>query len=365
MGKITIRLAQESDNDSILALAERCPQEGMISFWVNRSPRFNSVHRLLDHDAFHYVACEGERVIGLVGVIHFQASMLGKHCRVAYIMDLRLDNAWRNGTTAFKMIKGATDYLLNGKVDYVIGNFLKDNKRPTVFASGRAGIPKGFHMGDNRVFNIIPLLNKPVDSRYEISSPTEADLPELVRLYTRYTASYRMAPVYSEDRLRFLLKNLQGFSLENFLVARQNGVVKAVTAVWDENNYKSYQVTRLNSKIKIANALLKAMSMVIKVPAPIRVNQPLKQKSLILYAHDNNPVALTALFKEVNNRHRGTDYTLLTLYAQERDPVFECIKDLQGIDIKSEMYLFCQDTSKYEPLAASNLPDLLDISLTV
>jgi hypothetical protein len=297
--------------------------------------------------------------------MYFDALMLGKPSRIAYIMDLRLDTAWRSGTTAFKMIKGATDYLLDGKVDYVIGNFLKDNKRPTVFASGRAGIPKGFHMGDNRIFNIIPMRLRPVDPRFQISTPTESDLSELATLYKNYASQYRMATMYTEERLRYLLETLQGFGLEHFLVARENGIIRAVTAMWDEHYYKSYQVTRLNTKIKLVNRALKALSLFTKVPAAVKVNQPLRQRSLVMYAHDDRPEALTALFNEVNNRHRGSDYTLITLYAQERDPVFECVQNLMGVDVRSEMYLFCEDTSKYEPLSDSNLPDQLDISLIV
>ena len=30
--------------------------------------------------------------------------------------------------------------------------------------------------------------------------------------------------------------------LDNFLVARENGKIRAVTALWDEHPYKSYQV---------------------------------------------------------------------------------------------------------------------------
>jgi hypothetical protein len=365
MRKITIRLADESDNESILALAERCPQEGIISFFVNRSPRFNTLHRLLDPDAFHFVACEGDRVIGLVGVIHFQATLRSEPCRFAYIMDLRLDVAWRNGTTAFKMIKAATDYLLSGTVDYIIGIFLKDNKRPTVFASGRAGIPKGFHMGDNRFFNIIPLRRRPVDSRFDISTAVDSDLPELSALYRLYASQYRMAPVYSEERLRYLLDTFEGFGLNQLLIAREDGVIRAVTGMWDEHYYKSYQVTRLNTKIKLVNQALGVMSLFMKAPAQVQVNQPLRQLSLMLYAHNDCPEALAALFNEVNNRHRGSDYTLITLYAQERDPVFNCVKGLVGVDVRSEMFLFCKDTSKYEPLADSSLADQLDISLIV
>jgi hypothetical protein len=105
MSSIRIRLAQEADNDQITALAERCYQEGMITFFVNRTPRFNTLHRLLDPNSWHYVVEDGDTIVGLVGVIHFEARVLGKIRKFAYMMDLRLDESYRKGLTAFRMVK--------------------------------------------------------------------------------------------------------------------------------------------------------------------------------------------------------------------------------------------------------------------
>jgi len=50
MSPININLANDDDNDKIIGLAEKCPQEGMITYFTNRTPRFNTLHRLLDKD---------------------------------------------------------------------------------------------------------------------------------------------------------------------------------------------------------------------------------------------------------------------------------------------------------------------------
>ncbi|MCK7535838.1 MAG: hypothetical protein MZV63_35060 [Marinilabiliales bacterium] len=74
MSSIKVRLADDTDNDSIIGLpAKKCPQEGMITYYINRTPRFNTLQRLLDPDAWHFVARKEESVIGLVGVVHFPA----------------------------------------------------------------------------------------------------------------------------------------------------------------------------------------------------------------------------------------------------------------------------------------------------
>jgi hypothetical protein len=365
MSSIRIRLAQEADNDQITALAERCYQEGMITFFVNRTPRFNTLHRLLDPNSWHYVVEDGDTIVGLVGVIHFEARVLGKIRKFAYMMDLRLDESYRKGLTAFRMVKKAIDHVLASDTDFVIGNFLKANQNSLVFAGGRAGIPEALHLGDNRIFNLLPIRKLKAGGRFEIGPPAEEDLPGMERVYKSYADGFRIAPQITQELLRGYFEGLENLSLNNFLVARENGQIRAVTALWDEHLYKSYQVLKLTPTIRIVNGALKLLSPVMKLPKPVRLNEPLRQLSLVLYGHDNCPEALEALFRHVNNTCRGSEYTLITLYAQEKDPLFNIMKSFTGVSVQSEMYLYAQDTSVYEELRNDPRPDWLHLALTV
>lgn len=365
MSSVQIRLADESDNDSILALAARCPQEGMITFFPNRAPRFNSLHRLLDPGSWHYVAVKGGQVVGLVGVVHFRVRILDRICKIGFMMDLRLDKAYRSGTTAFRLVSKAVDHVLESGTNMVIGNFLKQNRRPMVFASGRAGIPESLFLGDNRIFNLIPVRKMSTGGRFSIRKATSADIPEIVDIQRSHASNYRIAPVPDEERLRYLLSNIEGFSPDRMLLALEHGRIRAVTALWDEHFYKSYQVLKLNPGIAFVNNLLKALSFVMPVPHPIQLNEPLRQLSMVMYAHDNCPEALNTLFRFINNTHRGSDYTLITLYAQERDPVFRLLKGFPGVSVKSEMHLFASDTALYANIREDLRGDLLDLTLTL
>lgn len=365
MGSIRIRLAEESDNNQITDLAKRCYQEGMITFFVNRTPRFNTLHRLLDPESWHYVVEDGDTIVGLVGVIHFEAMLLGKPKKFAYMMDLRIDEEYRKGLTAFRMVKKAIDHVLSSDTDFVIGNFLKANQNSLVFASGRAGIPEGLHLGDNRIFNLLPIRNLKTDSRFEISPLSMDDFPELENVYLNYAKNFRFAPQITADTLRGYFEWLENLSPEHFLVARENGHIRAVTAMWDEKLYKSYQVLKVTPTIRIVNGALKLLSPLFKVPQPVRLNEPLKQLSLVLYAHDNCPEALQSLFRHVNNTQRGSDYTLITLYACESDPVFDLMKSFTGVSVQTEMYLYAKDTSIYEEIRKDKRPDRLPLALKV
>jgi len=365
MSAITVKLASDDDNDKIIGLAEQCPQAGMITYFTNRTPRFNTLQRLLDKDAWHFIALKDESVIGLVGVVHFPARVLGDAYKVGYMLDLRVDKAYRSGMTAFKLVRTAVDHVRKSDADMVIANFLKDNKSPLVFTSGRGGLPAALHLGTNRIFNIIPIRSMRLDSRYKIDKPGDKDIPEIVELYRKYASRYAIAPVLTEDRFRNYLDTITGLSLDNFLVARENGRIRAVTAIWDEHPYKSYQVLRLNFSIRMLTGSLSFLSHFMKVPHPVKLNEPLRQLSLVLYAHDDCPEALDTLFRHANNISMGSEYTLIMLYAPENDPVFRSMKKFIGISVKSEMYVFAKDAGLIERMK-ENPPDvLMDIVMTI
>ena len=361
MSSITIRLAEDTDSTKIQELAHKCPQQGMISFIVHRTPQFNSLHRLLDPGAWHYVACKEDQIIGLIGVMHFQGNVLGKEHKIGYMLDLRLLEEYRNGITAFRLVKTAIDKLIQSDADMVIVNFLKENKRPMVFTSGRGGLPSSHYLGENTIFSLIPLYKMRLDKRFEIGVPTESDIPELIELYNNYAKGFKIAPVFTEERFKRNISTIKGLDLKNFLVARENGKIKAVTALWDEHPYKNYQILKLNFTIRAVSCILRFLKYFIKVPNPIRINKPLKQLSLVQFAHDSCPEALGTLFRKVNNNLLGSEYTLITLYSQTKDPVFELLKKFKYVSAKSEMYLFAKDTSAFEGLGKSSLPVMFDL----
>ena len=365
MSSIHVRIADDTENDSILGLAKKCPQEGMITYFINRTPRFNTLQRLLDPGASHFIACKEDSVIGLVGVVHFPVRVLDKTYKAGYMLDLRVDAAYRSGTTAYKLIKTAEDHIRKSDADLVIANFLKDNKRPLVFTSGRGGMPKGHYLGTNRIFNIIPLFRMKLDRRFKIDKPAETDIPEIIELYRKYASGFSIAPVMTEDRFRNYLGSIDGLSLDNFLVARENGRIRAVTALWDEHTYKSYQVLKLNFSIRVATAFLNFLSLFMRVPHPIRLNEPLRQLSLVLYAHDDCQEALDTLFRHANNISLGSEYTIIMLYAQENDPVFRFMKKYIGISVRSEMYLFSKEPEVIEKMKENSPAVLFDLSMTI
>lgn len=363
MGKIYIRFAEDADNDKILDLSKRCPQEGMITFFVNRTPCFNTLHRLLDPEAWHLVACKDDQIIGLTGLIHFNARVLNRPLKAGFMLDLRIDPAYRNGMSAYRLLKTAADHILQSDTEIVFANILKNNHRPLSLISGRGGLPAAHYIGDNRIFNIIPFKFMKLNDRFEIDEPTAADIPGIIEMYRRYGSKFKITPFITTELFDHYINIIEGVDSGNCLIARENGKIKAVTAMWNENHYKSYQVLKLNSAIRLSMGLMKFMSLFMRLPQPIRLNEPLKQLSLVLYAHDDCPEALETLFRHVNNINLGSEYTFLTLYAYETDPLFHLLRGFKGVTVKSEMHLFSRDARLLDEVLKNPAPVQLALSM--
>ena len=358
-------MAGEEDNRSIIELSRRCYQEGIITMFVNRTPRFNTLHKLIDDEAWHYITSKGNDITGLVGVVHFPFRVIERECKAGYMLDLRVDSEYRKGMTAYRLVKKAIDEVRVSDTDFIIANFLKDNNHSLVFTTGKGGIPESLYLGENRIFNILPLRKMKTDTRFKIAVPTTNDIPEIAELYRKYSGDFKMAPVITEESFRKLTETVEGLSLDNFLIAREDGKIKAIAAAWDEHVYKSYQVLKLTFSIKMVARLMRLLSLFMKTPYPIRLDEPLRQLSLVMYAHDDCPEALDTLFRQVNNVNRGGRYTLIMLYAQANDPIFSFMKNYTGVSVASEMYMFAKDTEFYKTLRDDTRPVLFDLSMVL
>jgi GNAT superfamily N-acetyltransferase len=338
--KILVRLAKEEDNTPVLELSPRCVQRGMITMYPDRAPVFNQLHRLLDPESYHMVAIDQGKVIGLLGTLHTDFYFRGAPYRTAYFMDFKVDPDYRRGLTAFRMVRQAIDRERESGTRLALATLLKNNEAPMAFTKGRGGFPVSLYLGDNRVFSFVPVRRLKTDSRYTFRSATETDIPQLVALYNRFYSTYRLAPRITEELLIQYMTRIEGLDPGCFLLALEDERIKAVVAAWDAKSLKRYRVTRANFKVKLISGLVRFLSWFGKMPEPIGINEPLKQLTLVLYAHDEDINALASVFRQINNANLGGDYSLIQLQIHEDDPAKESLKGLTGISVFSEIHLF-------------------------
>ncbi len=337
-------LLTDEDNAAILELSHRCPQDGDIEAYPDRSPDFRRIHRQLSDKSYHIVARNGNSLIGAFGAVYTDLYYKNTRYDSAFLLDFKVHPDYRRSTVAFRIVKETVRHMREvNKTRLAVATFLKNNDHSLIFTKSRAGVPDAQYLGDFRLFNIVPLKKQAISGHFEIGHPTEEDIPALVELYNKFYSAYKLAPRMTEDLLRYYTTEIEGMGLGQFWVAREQGAIKAVVCAWEEDNYKRWFVTRMSRKMKMVSFAMSALRQVFRVPAPLREGSPTKHISMVMCAHDNCIVGIRDLFRSVNNFYRGREYTVLQTHFNDKDPVNAALKGFIGFPVYIEAHAFTED----------------------
>ena len=357
--RVDINLMTKEDNKAILDLSHRCIQEGVLSVYPDRTPEFTRIHKQLDEGTFHLVARDGDKLVGCLGAIHTPVQYEGKVFNSIYFLDFKVDPEYQGSITAYRLVK---DMYVKFKENEEIGfaTIIKGNDASHIFTRGRADFPGSTNLGDIIFTNIIPFRKRKVNPSYKIEAPVEADIPEMAELYAKFYRTYKLGPVMSEDLLRRYLTEIQGIELENMRVARKDGKIKAVLCAWDEDVYKRWMVMKIPFGMKMAFVLVRILSLVFKMPAPLKTGKALRQKTLVMMAHDHDLEAMKSLVRHVHNEHRGTQYTVLQAHLHAEDKMSEALQGMFGLKVNVEMHTLTNDPKLSENIQKAPGPVLFE-----
>lgn len=341
--KIVIDLMTDDDNDAILDLSHRCPQNGVIAGYPDRSPVFRRIHQQISPKSYHIVARKEDSLIAAFGAVITNLQYKDKNHELAYLLDLKVDPEHRKSTVAYRVVKETVNHLLSSGINMAIATFLKNNQYSLIFTKGRAGISGAKYLGDFRIFSIVPILKKKISGKYIINHACQEDIPELVSVYNKFYSKFKLAPRMTSELLEFYLNEIEGMDLGQIWVARKDGKIKAAICAWDEDHYKRWYVTRMSRTMKLLSFILKALGLVLKMPAPLKENKAFKHISLVLSAHDDSIDAMKDLLRSINNFYRGKEYTILQTHFHSQDPVNSATSGLIGFTVHEEAHIFTED----------------------
>ncbi len=341
--RIIIDQLTDADNEAILDLSHRCPQDGVIGGYPDRSPEFRRIHQQISKKSYHMVARKGESLIGAFGAIYSNLQYKDENFDAAYLMDLKVDPDHQRSTVAYRLVKETVNNLIVLDTKLAIATFLKNNQFSLIFTKSRAGIPDAKYLGDFRIFSIVPIFRKKISKKFTINHPTEEDIPELVNLYNTFYSKYKLAPRMTDELFRYYVNEIDGMDLGQIWVARQDGKIKAAVCAWDEDHYKRWFVSRMSRMMKFLSFSLRALGLLLKMPAPICENKAFKHIALVLSAHDDCIDGMKDLLRSINNFYRGKEYTILQTHFHSEDPVNAATNGLIGFTVHAEIHVFTKD----------------------
>ena len=147
-------------------------------------------------------------------------------------------------------------------------------------------------------------------------------VPEIVRFLRTEGSRRQLFPVWTEDTLR----NLDGLNVEDIRVARRDGAIVGVMALWDQSAYKQSVVRGYSGWMRLARPFLP------------RVGEKIRSAYGALICV-STPDAFADLLQDICDlaATRGFDYLLIGLDA--RDPLLSIARSHRHYAYPSRLYL--------------------------
>ncbi|MGF6851255.1 hypothetical protein [Paraburkholderia sp. CI3] len=247
----------------------------------------------------------------------------GRPERTAYLADLRIHPAYRNGTLLSRTYRFLrTLHEADPLSCYVL--IYDDNAAAlNSLVSGRAGLP--VHLPRGRL--VAPALHltkrRPqlTVSGVELRRARADELPELVRFLNQQRAGYLWAPVLSVDDFS-PGGRCDSLQAQDFFVALRQGRVCATMAAWDQSSLRQAHVERYapsTAWIRPGYNLFARLRRLPRLPAP---GQALPYVYLAFIAvEDGAPALGRALLRQVYNALCGGRWLYALAALHEDDPL--------------------------------------------
>jgi hypothetical protein len=330
---VVVTLAGPDDDAGIRGLVRREALPGRVRLALPREPNFSLgcavtgddyrivVARTFDDDAIVGVACRSVRNVFLNG----------RPQRIVYLGQLRIDERFRGRwlvSRGFSLLAGidreqpAPLYLAS----IVDGNTAAIG---VLVTRRRRGFPAFREVARYHTLALPTRRSKPLlPGREDIEAGTVDQLGEISELLRLEGARRQFSSVWTEDALREL--DSFGLRVGDIRVARLNGQVVGVIALWDQTAYKQ-------AIVRGYSGWLRAVAPLMRLP---RIGQEIRSAyASLLCVRDDNAVLFERLLREVYGlaHSRGFDYVLVGLDA--RDPLLRTARAYPHFSYRSRFYL--------------------------
>jgi hypothetical protein len=330
---VVVDLAGPADDAGIRGLVRRQTLPGRIRLALPREPDFSLgcavtgddcrivVARSVDDGAIVGVACRSIRHV----------FVNGREQRVGYLGQLRIDERFRGRWLVSRGFSLLARIDREDPVPLYLASIVDGNDEATgvLVARGRRCFPS-FREGARYQTLALPLrrAKAPLGGPEEIVPGTLDQLGEVARFLQTTGARRQFCSVWTEETLRHL--GPLGLHTESMRIARRDGRIVGVVALWDQSAYKQ-------AVVRGYSGWLKAIAPLTNLP---RVGQEVRSAyaSLVCIADDDAMVFGRLLRTVYNLAHaRCFDYLLVGLDA--RDPLLRIVGTYSHVAYPSRFYV--------------------------
>ena len=329
-----VREATVCDNDALVALAAACPMRGAVSLCVDRTPDFFALNRLEgDRWRVGVAVNGGGEVVGCVAVASRTAYINGVPTLVAYVSDLKVHPAYRNGSVAdaLSAYAGGASRELGGDDVPISLTILAGNRAMERRIDGPRGMPVLRRVATIRAHAVSLLWRRGLpDASITVASGTERDIEEMAALWKRVARGRQLASWYDAESLAGWIHAAPALDIGAYLLARRrDGRLAGFLGMWDQASFKQLSVTAYSTRLATFRAGFNTVAPLIGAAALPAVGAPLRHLTAVhTCVAGDEPQVLRALLLHAYAAARGRGYAFFTIGLDVRDPLTAALRGL-------------------------------------
>ncbi|MBO8170883.1 MAG: hypothetical protein H0Z33_03220 [Bacillaceae bacterium] len=360
MATYTFDLAKASDESQLRQLLRETPMKGEISVVFAREPDYFHATRIEGEDYRILTARQGSELVGMGSVSTFDAYINQSKKKIGYLSQLRVRREYQGD---IRLLSGGykkmRDLIAELDVPCAMTTIVEDNFRVRdLLTSHRLGLPYYSRVGKMITYSVF--LKQPFYKRhthrfqYQIERASRQDADEIVAFLNTHGKEKLFYPVYTKARLESDLLS-RGLSWDSFYMARKQGQLVGVTAIWDQSAFKQTMIHSYHGKIKRIKPVYNMLSTVTGLPA---LPEEGKAFSYLYVSHtavkDNDDTVFDDLFAFIYGAFTDKPYDFIMVGFSEQDPLIRIPEKYRHIKYPSILYLVHWDEPD-EPIRDARL----------
>jgi ribosomal protein S18 acetylase RimI-like enzyme len=333
-GGFAVREATVCDNDALVTLAAACPMRGAVSLCVDRAPDFFALNRLEgDRWRVGVAVTGGGELVGCIAAATRTAYIGGVPARIAYVSDLKVHPAYRNGSVADALSAyacGASRELGGNDVPISL-TILAGNRSMERRIDGPRGLPVLRRVATIRAHAVSMLWRRGIpESSVTVAPGTERDLEEMAALWKRVAQGRQLASWYDADSLAGWIRAAPALDMGAYLLARRHdGRLVGFLGMWDQAAFKQLRVTAYSTRLASFRAGFNAVAPLMGAAALPAVGAALRHLTAVhVCVPGDEPQVLRALLLHAYAAARRGGYAFFTIGLDVRDPLTAALRGL-------------------------------------
>ena len=270
------RILSESDNDKIMRFFNDSSMETTdLKLRYERSPSFFTFLKYQADDVFVMGGDKDEKNLKAIATMTIRDGYVdGQKARIAYLGDLRVKGGVRYSMRwqqVFGDILKHSKQMSDVNADYFITAVMGGNAKATQALINNKRSPYIYKkLCDYKMVNLVMPYRKTASlNGVDINRAKEADKQELLSFLAK---QHKNKPFgYTREFFERALSSWDNFSLNSFIIIKENNRIVAATATWNPSPAKKIIVESLPKSLRILNKLVSPFTKTSKVGEELKV----------------------------------------------------------------------------------------------